>query len=326
MMFWANFYMHPQIFRKSGNMGKQFGALAQTCRDVESWVAKRVMDEELPEISNSLCHDYSMTYMKKIPDRVKVDFAHVYHGLPASDANMFTVMRAMMVKASQENPVEDKNLNYMIKYARSFDLVRAAAKHKDRLLGFVYDAETGEQVNHKNFPRWLTTSFAGIPTKPPDNELGKITIKNFFPQLYNINNWYLDARDVTYVNDMAGACASVRHEENELMYALQNGRIMSHVIQPAQVIKACNEGKSATTWVPQATLAAKKENTKFGEKAGERELRGLFEQISEIMSQAAASVTKGMDPLAAYFHAVFLCFTIMVYYGDWKNTKTYESI
>lgn len=301
IMYWSNAAAYSALYRITGHMGTSQGDIPWSVEALTKWVADhlspsnealaRDMKQSMSRLFNDLhanldmpelgWHDrsvgfeinennnfYQFVVNLPISDRAKIDLAHSYHGLPAPDADIQLVSRNMMLKQSAQNYVDPSDLEEFLAYCRTMDLIRILNKHGESAYRFIYEHATGIQVSKTHLPEWVKSAAHGDTTYPPVEEFGKLCIRGIYPSIYEVENWFLDARDVTHVYN-CGESYQGKIEDNEILYVLRKGPMLSNHISPLLLKEIIASPDSHVPWDTQATLAAKKENTKYGDRVRE---------------------------------------------------------
>jgi len=170
-----------------------------------------------------------------IPDRAKMDMSTLYYGIPAPDCDPRLLFKKASETMQNTNSVNATAHDGFIRYCKSYDLCKAILRHGAQVK---YDHDYGYDVKEQ---AWYKRTLRGKMTLPPEEDLGKAWISDYFPFTDHVKTWYWEAADVTRVRadidsylDMKSARDIPQFEHSELLYALMEAPYLSGHMKPEE--------------------------------------------------------------------------------------------
>lgn len=288
------------LFMNNVHMHAENKALGAADRENGLW-------NEISGYSVRFGNFYDVMKNLSVNDRIKIDLGYMYYGLPCPDCDPNLLFETTVKKMSNSNNVDDEVFNRFMKYSKAFDLCHALVKYGDDV---VKSIKCDDEYDFAN-KHWFKKCVKGELSLPPDAEMGKAWIENYFPFENHMNYWYWEASDVTRViahnnvyESMDAHDETDGYEHNELLYALKHAPYLDRNKTPDDVRDSviCGSRK----WDPVCVIAAKSENTKFGAKiretySGSDCLREVTSEVDRTGIKAAAlgnAAALRMNPVA----------------------------
>jgi len=233
----------------------------------------------------------------RLPGRMAMDLANLYHGLPAPDCDLSALYAKSREKLTSPNPYDATFADEFLRYCKAADLARAIVKYRERV-------KTGSvSTYHMRDQTWYRKCMRGILVLPPREDWGKAWVENFFEVNFTTSAWFWEAGDVTRVepshstySSVTGCAALPREYHNELLYALKHAPQIAEGFEPADVDRRISSG--CADWDKPVVLAAKSENTKFG-----RKVRATW-SADAITREATSQYDRCAIPLAALYRGI----------------------
>lgn len=237
---------------------------------------------------------YSVLTSSRVSDRLKMDLSYIFHGLPSPDCDGELLMKELHNKTHTSNEVNDSVFDLFMRYSKSFDLSAAARKFKKAILPYII-ADEGYNIEEES---WFRACLKGENAMPPVSDMGKAYLSGFFKHEEHMEYWYLEAADATHVASDYKMYSTIselmkipKHIHNELLYTLKYGDKLHMKYKPGIVREKLAAKENFADWI--AIVAAKSENTKYGEKVRETlSASDIAREATSDMDRCANKVTK----------------------------------
>lgn len=256
-----------------------------------------MMEELKDHVVNEMSF-YTLLTSQKISDRAKMDLSYIFHGLPAPDCDPNVLIKTLHRKTHESNEVKDNTFKEFMNYSKAYDLTNIITKYR----GSCKEAIKSEPGYKYEDTTWYKSCMKGESMLPPESDMGRAWVSNLFEHENHMEFWYLEAADATHVvsdfnvySTMSALLRLPKEMHNELLYTLRYGSKLHKKYTPSEVRTKLSEKINFCDWV--AVLAAKSENTKYGEKVRETL------SASDIAREATSDMDRCANKVAKLGHA-----------------------
>nr|UYE93927.1 MAG: putative RNA-dependent RNA polymerase [Ilomantsi qinvirus] len=259
--------------------------------------------EQIAAISNSaneVCETEEPFYpvLLNFDEEISIDLGTYWNVLPAPDADPELMDARLQRVMNAPRQCDELLFRRFIRYSRSILTAHIICKKKDAfdLNDWVFNIDIDDP---RELP-WVINCARGVLDYPPEDQRGRVYVTKVLRWDMKMENWHFAAQDVTHVfadlsryESIRTISAISRVESSELSYALIRGPMLSDRFTPQQVRIGMENGRLPGQRV--LVLAAKRENTKFGEKvretaSGDDILREALSELDYNAQQIARSV------------------------------------
>jgi hypothetical protein len=221
------------------------------------------------------------------PEDLAVDIGTVWNLLPGVDADPAKLGYNLREKMEKKKEYSDAAWDDFLSYCAGVISAHIIHKHPTEEFEWVTDVDDPEELE------WVIGCRSGTLTYPPD--CNKTRITKFFKWDKQLEYWHYGAKDVTHVTADAERYASrlrtmseKRTDNNELLYALDKGPLLSGKYHPSHVRDSWAKGKPAGDRV--YVVAAKRENTKGTDSV--RDTESADDISRELISEGEANLRR----------------------------------
>nr|AXA52552.1 putative RdRp-complex [Linepithema humile qinvirus-like virus 1] len=261
--------------------------------NVKSQKLKELMKEVLP--LPQYWHEFLSSLF--ITQSVQLDLANMFYALPAPDCNLKLLFERASVYMQNANKANCWDFLEFMNYCMAVDLCKAVTLYKTDV---TYETEPNYDIKEQS---WYKSCLKGKLILPPDDEMGKAWISNFFPFNNTLPQWYWEAADVTHVladnapyEDLHKFSQLSSSSHNELLYAIDCAPQLSYKWDPVEVLSMLGSGQDK--WNRMAVMAVKCENTKPGPKCSETW------SADDVTSELTTCYDSAAIPMAAMYQGV----------------------
>nr|UUG74201.1 MAG: RNA-dependent RNA polymerase [XiangYun qin-like virus] len=273
-----------------GTMGSDAGEGLQQVDAIRD-SAMELTEGEEPFFNVLLAHDHDLS----------ADIGTFWNVLPAADADVSLMDARLQRVYNADRECDEQLWAKFMDYSRSVLTAHILTDMKEHIEidKWVYS----EDVEDPRQEPWVQHCVSGFLDYPNAEDRGKVYLKGVLPWTQKVESWHFGAQDVTHVFASLAKYATSsdialipRTDGNELAYALNKGPYLSDDILPSEVRRGMRSGNLPGDRV--LLLAAKRENTKYGEKVRETASGDdvLREALSELdyNAQSVARVLHGV--------------------------------
>nr|QGA70919.1 RNA-dependent RNA polymerase [Nackenback virus] len=229
---------------------------------------------------------------------IAVDIGTYWNVLPAPDADPELMNDRLKRVMNCKRTCDELFWKRFMDYSKSVLTAHIICKKKDSFE--LRDWEFPDEIDDPRDLPWVINCARGVLDYPPVGQRGNVYVKGVLEWHRKLENWHFAAQDVTHVFADLSKYETVRtiqtmsrSDGSELSYAMTRGPYLSDKYKPSDVREGMEKGKLPGDRV--LVLAAKRENTKFGEKvretaSGDDVLREALSELDYNAQQVAASV------------------------------------
>lgn len=239
--------------------------------------------------------------LRTIEPHLAVDIGTYWNALPASDADSLLMDKRLQRVMNAERNSDEVLWAKFMRYCRSVITAHLIFKNQDAYS--LHQWVHPEEIADPRDLRWVTNCVSGHLHYPPADQWGNVYLTGVLNWDMKMESWHFAAQDVTHVFSDLAQYSTIRNismiprgESNEILYALSRGPLLSNVFTPEVVRQAMRDGHLPGDRI--LYLAAKRENTKYGEKVRETA------SGDDVLREALSELDMNAQHIATSMHGV----------------------